>query len=61
MIFRACNNFLDGGKKLGRRDRVINICESKFSINEFTIDKEYDSKLRNIIDAFRQDTKINKM
>jgi AAA+ ATPase superfamily predicted ATPase len=46
---------------IDRRDRVINICESKFSINEFTIDKEYDSKLRNKIDAFRQDTKTNKI
>lgn len=39
-----------------RRDRVINLCEMKFSINEFVIDKEYDMNLRNKIDAFRRMT-----
>ncbi len=39
-----------------RRDRVINICEIKFSNNEFVIDKEYDLKLRNKLEAFRQST-----
>lgn len=40
-----------------RRDRVINLCEIKFSINQFVIDKNYDMVLRNKIEAFRQATK----
>lgn len=43
-----------------RRDRVINICEAKFSINEFVIDKDYDMILRNKIDAFRRMTNCKK-
>ena len=39
-----------------RRDRVINICEMKFSINEFAIDKSYDMRLRNKIESFRRAT-----
>ncbi len=39
-----------------RRDRVINICEIKFSNQEFIIDKDYDLKLRNKIDSFRRNT-----
>lgn len=35
-----------------RKDRVINICEMKFSINEFVIDKAYDEKLRQKIADF---------
>lgn len=45
---------------IDRRDQVVNICELKFSINEFQIDKEYDLKLRNKIGAFRQATKCRK-
>ena len=37
------------------RDRVINICEMKHSINEFTIDKDYDQSLRNNIQVFRDE------
>ena len=33
---------------------MIHLCEMKFSINEYTIDKEYDAVLRNKIDAFRR-------
>ncbi len=40
-----------------RRDRVINLCEIKFSINQFVIDKDYDMVLRNKIEAFRHATK----
>ncbi len=39
-----------------RRDRVINICEIKFSNQEFIIDKDYDLKLRNKIESFRRNT-----
>lgn len=37
-----------------RRDKVIHLCEMKYSINEFTIDKEYDASLRNKLDAFQR-------
>ncbi len=39
-----------------RRDRVINICEIKFCADEFVIDKEYDLKLRNKMEAFKRET-----
>lgn len=45
---------------IDRRDRVINICEMKFSINEYVIDKAYDENLRNKIEAFRNETKTRK-
>jgi len=31
---------------IDRDDRLINLCECKYTVQEFTIDKEYDSKLR---------------
>ena len=40
-----------------RRDRVINLCEIKFAGREFTIDKEYDTDLRNKTEAFVDETK----
>ena len=43
-----------------RRDHVINICEMKFSINEFVIDKAYDAILRNKIETFRRINNSNK-
>ena len=45
---------------IDRRDRVINLCEIKFSLNEFEIDKDYDAKLRNKIEAFRRATDCKK-
>ena len=45
---------------IDRRDQVVNLCEIKFSMNEFQIDKEYDQKLRNKISAFRQTTNCRK-
>lgn len=41
---------------ISRRDRVINLCEIKFATAEYTIDKDYDLKLRNKIEAFRSVT-----
>ena len=41
---------------IDRRDMAVNICEMKFSINEFEITKDYDIKLRNKIEAFRRAT-----
>lgn len=43
-----------------RRDRVINLCKMKFSINEYSIDKEYDHVLRNKLDTFRRMTGTKK-
>ncbi|MBQ9605563.1 MAG: AAA family ATPase [Lachnospiraceae bacterium] len=42
---------------IDRRDRVINICEIKYAIDEYEIDKNYDMTLRNKIEQFRRDTK----
>lgn len=43
-----------------RRDQVINLFEIKFSINEFVITKEYDTKLRQKIQTFREATATKK-
>jgi AAA+ ATPase superfamily predicted ATPase len=45
---------------IDRRDQVINLFEIKFSINQFTISKEYDAVLRNKIQAFREATRTKK-
>ena len=39
-----------------RRDRVIDICEAKYSIDEFIIDKEYEARLRNKLSVFKAAT-----
>ncbi len=45
---------------IDRRDQVINICEAKFSINEFEIDLDYSKKIREKIGNFKQITKTKK-
>ncbi len=45
---------------IDRRDQVINLCEMKYSINPFTIDKKYDAELRNKIAAFKKETDTRK-
>lgn len=45
---------------IDRRDQVINICEVKFTMNEYQIDKDYDQKLRNKVAVFRQETNCKK-
>ena len=45
---------------IDRRDQVVNLCEMKFSVNEFEIDKKYDADLRNKIGVFRTETKTRK-
>ena len=45
---------------IDRRDQVINICEMKFSINDFTIDKKYDGELRNKLKAFKTESRTRK-
>ena len=45
---------------IDRRDQVINLCEMKFSIEAFTIDKAYSEKLQRKISVFKNSTKTNK-
>ena len=45
---------------IDRRDNVINLCEMKFSVNKFIIDKKYDAELRNKLGAFRAETQTKK-
>ena len=42
---------------IARRDKVISLCEIKFSDGEYTINKDYDLKLRNKAEVFRRATK----
>ena len=42
---------------IDRADRVINLCEIKFSSNIFTIDKDYEKKLRERMAIFSEETK----
>lgn len=45
---------------IDRRDRVVSICEMKYSVNEFIIDKKYDMNLRNKVESFRKATNCKK-
>lgn len=45
---------------INRDDRIINICEMKFSRNEFEIDKDYQKNLINKIEIFRSETNTKK-
>lgn len=45
---------------IDRRDQVVNLCEMKFALSPFVIDKKYDAELRNKVSAFRSETKTNK-
>ena len=45
---------------LDRRDHVINVCEMKFSNDEYEIDKNYDLILKRKINRFREVTKTKK-
>jgi AAA+ ATPase superfamily predicted ATPase len=45
---------------LDRQDNVISICEMKFSIGKFTIDKAYAAALQNKLDVFREESKTKK-
>lgn len=45
---------------IDRRDRIIDLCEMKFSLGEYTIDKEYDEKLRKRIETFRKSSRTKK-
>ncbi len=45
---------------IDRRDQAINLCEAKFSIHPFTIDKKYAEELRTKIGVFRDVTQTQK-
>ena len=45
---------------LDRDDRVINLCEMKFSSSEFAIDKAYNARLREKEAAFMTETATKK-
>jgi uncharacterized protein len=45
---------------IDRRDHVINLCEMKFSIKPFTIDKKYADELRSKVGLFKELTKTQK-
>jgi uncharacterized protein len=45
---------------IDRKDRVINLCEIKISVNEYKITKAYDANLRNKVALFREQTKTKK-
>ncbi len=45
---------------IDRRDRTTNICEIKFSVSEFAIDKNYEENLRKKIQVFREATNSRK-
>jgi uncharacterized protein len=45
---------------IDRNDNTINLCEMKFSENEFSIDKDYEKNLRNKIATFMKETKSHK-
>ena len=45
---------------IDRRDQVINLCEMKFSMHPFTIDKSYAQSLQNKIAVFKSETGTRK-
>lgn len=45
---------------IDRKDFVINLCEIKYSVSEFVIDKSYAGELENKRDVFRQETGTKK-
>ena len=45
---------------INRNDNVIDLCEIKFSKSKFTIDKEYDEKLREKLVSFMTENKSGK-
>jgi len=45
---------------IDRDDRVIHICEIKFSQGSFRIDKAYATQLRNKVQRFREETRTKK-
>lgn len=46
---------------IDRRDRIINLCEMKFSTEEYVIDKKYDAELRKKRSDFKRATGTKKI
>lgn len=42
---------------INRRDHVINVCECKFSMGEYVIDRKYEADIMHKLDSFRKDSK----
>ena len=45
---------------IDRNDQVVNICEMKYSLSEFSIDADYERNLRNKKSVFIEATKTRK-
>lgn len=45
---------------IDRRDKTINICEMKFAVDEYEIDKDYEKRLINKIERFRNSSNTKK-
>ena len=45
---------------MDRADRIINVCEMKFTNNDFVIDRKYDAELRRKLDVFTTETRCRK-
>lgn len=45
---------------IDRADRIINLCEIKFSIEKYSITKEYAEKLRERMSYFREAVRTKK-
>ena len=45
---------------IDRKDDVINVCEEKYSKNEFTIDASYEKELIHKLETFRSETGTKK-
>jgi hypothetical protein len=45
---------------IDRRDGIINLCEMKFSMKPFVVDKKYADELRHKVESFREQTKTRK-
>lgn len=41
---------------LVRDDRVVNLCEMKYTNGEYVIDEDYERRLRNKVDAYQRET-----
>jgi len=45
---------------IDREDGVINLCEMKFSLKPFVIDRDYDARIRERTETFRAETRTTK-
>ena len=57
---KAIENGVQIDMVIDRRDQVINLCEVKFSINKFEINKKYNAELQNKVGVFKIETNTKK-